>query len=267
MSDAPQVERLESGWFADTPVDDTLLRQYVVANAEWMEAVARASGGPVLRTDDVLIVDEHSPHLLFNTGILLRPLEPDRGDRIAADLMGFFTGEGGPFSLFCPWPTALPGLAVGGYPPLMLRPAGGTRPAVPAELEIEAARTREELGEYEQVLVDGFPLPELQPWRPGVAFHPANLHVPGTEFFVGRVDGRPVTVATSIVGCGVNHVEFVATVPEARGHGYGEAVTWSATLAAPDLPAMLIATDMGRPVYDRMGYVAVSRWTFLMGNR
>jgi hypothetical protein len=243
MSDAPQVERLESGWFADTPVDDTLLRQYVVANAEWMEAVARASGGPVLRTDDVLIVDEHSPHLLFNTGILLRPLEPDRGDRIAADLMGFFTGEGGPFSLFCPWPTA------------------------PAELEIEAARTREELGEYEQVLVDGFPLPELQPWRPGVAFHPANLHVPGTEFFVGRVDGRPVTVATSIVGCGVNHVEFVATVPEARGHGYGEAVTWSATLAAPDLPAMLIATDMGRPVYERMGYVAVSRWTFLMGNR
>jgi hypothetical protein len=30
---------------------------------------------------------------------------------------------------------------------------------------------------------------------------------------------------------------------------------------------MLIATDMGRPVYERMEYVAVSRWTFLMGNR
>ena len=28
------------------------------------------------------------------------------------------------------------------------------------------------------------------------------------------------------------------------------------------LPAVLIASDLGRPVYERMGYVAVSRWTF-----
>jgi len=62
-------------------------------------------------------------------------------------------------------------------------------------------------------------------------------------------------------------VEFVATVPEARGRGYGEAVTWSATMAEPDLPAMLIATDMGRPVYERMGYAALARWTFLVGSR
>ena len=30
---------------------------------------------------------------------------------------------------------------------------------------------------------------------------------------------------------------------------------------------MLIATDMGRPVYERMGYVALTRWTFLIGQR
>src|SRR5262245_28076296 len=251
MSDAPMSERLETGWLDDTPVDDTLLRRYVIANAAWMEAVARASGRPALRTDDLLIVDEHSPHLLFNTGILLRPVEPDRADAIAADIIGFFTGEGGPISLFAPWPTSLPGLVPGGYPPLMLRPPGGERPPIPSGLEIAVATSREELNEYERVLVDGFPLPELQPFRPGVVFPPANLHVPGTQFFVGRVDGRAVTVATSIGGCGVNHVEFVATVPEARGRGYGEAVTWSATMAEPDLPAMLIATDMGRPVYER----------------
>ena len=43
--------------------------------------------------------------------------------------------------------------------------------------------------------------------------------------------------------------------------GYGEALTWAATCVDPSLPAVLIASDLGRPVYERMGYVATSRWT------
>ncbi|HXY93201.1 MAG TPA: N-acetyltransferase [Acidimicrobiia bacterium] len=267
MSDARGPESLETGWLAGTPAGDTLLRRYVLANAEWMEAVARASGRPVLRTDDLVVVDEHSPHLLMNTGILVRPVEPGREEAIVADLAEFFTGGDEPYSLFCPWPTDLAGLVVVGHPPLMLRPAASAVPPVPPGLEIAVATVREELDEYEQVLVDGFPLAELQPWRSGVVFHPANLHVPGVQFFVGRAGGRAVTVAMSIVGCGVNHVEFVATMPDARGRGYGEAVTWAATMAAPELPSLLIASDMGRPVYERMGYLALVRWTLLVGRR
>ena len=108
-------------------------------------------------------------------------------------------------------------------------------PPTPPELTIEEATTRDGLGDYEQVLVDGFPLESLQPWRAGVVFHPATLHVPGHALLRGA--GRravPVSVAMSIVGCGVNHVEFVATLPDARGRGYGAAVTWEATLAEPD---------------------------------
>lgn len=267
MTELPQTERLETGWLADTPVGDTLTRRFIVADAEWMEAVAKASGTPVLHTDDVVAVDEHSAHMLFNTGVLLRPVTADQAPAVAAEIVGFFTGSGGAFTLFCPWPTELPGLAPAGHPPLMLRLPGGERPAPPPELEITVAGDRAGLEDYERVLVDGFPLEQLQPVRPGVALHPANLHVPGTRFVVGRVDGRPVSVATSIVGCGVNHVEFVATLPEARGRGYGAAVTWEATLAAPELPAMLVASDMGRPVYERMGYVALTRWTLLVGQR
>ena len=239
-----------------------------MATGEWMDAVARASGTPVLRTDDFVVVDEHSAHVLFNTGILLRPVTAEHAEAVASEVAAFFGGsEGGPSSLFCPWPTELPGFTSGGHPPLMLRAAGGAAPAPPPELEIGLVTTREDLGEYEQVLVDGFPLGELQPWRPGVAFHPANLHVPDTAFYVGRVDGRAVSVAMSIVGCGVNHVEFVATLPDARGKGYGAAVTWAATLHAPDLPSLLIASDMGRPVYERMGYLALTRWTLLVHSR
>ena len=191
---------------------------------------------------------------------------PDRADVVAADLLRFFDGAGGPFSLFCPWPTSLPGLPA--RAPAVPAPRAGRRAAPhAARAHDRGSHHREGLGDYEQVLVDGFPLESLQPWRAGVVFHPATLHFPGTRFFVGRVDGRAVSVATSIVGCGVNHVEFVATLPDARGRGYGAAVTWEATLAEPKLPALLIATDMGRPVYERMGYVALTRWTFLVGER
>jgi hypothetical protein len=82
-----------------------------------------------------------------------------------------------------------------------------------------------------------------------------------THFFTGCVAGRPVATAAGHVAAGVNLVEMVATDPQARGSGYGEALTWAATRADPELPAVLLASDLGRPVYERMGYLAVSRWT------
>ena len=54
-------------------------------------------------------------------------------------------------------------------------------------------------------------------------------------------------------------VSFVATQPHARRRGYGAALTWQATLAEPSLPAILEASDDGRPVYERMGYRQVGR--------
>jgi GNAT superfamily N-acetyltransferase len=53
----------------------------------------------------------------------------------------------------------------------------------------------------------------------------------------------------------------MATAPAARGRGYGEAITWAATLCRSDLPATLQASDMGLPVYTRMGYRTVAEFT------
>lgn len=49
--------------------------------------------------------------------------------------------------------------------------------------------------------------------------------------------------------------------PGARGRGAGAAVTWAATLADPEVPAVLVASDDGRPTYERMGYLPLERWT------
>ena len=65
--------------------------------------------------------------------------------------------------------------------------------------------------------------------------------------WLGLVDGRPVATATASVTDGLVGVYVIATRAEARGRGYGEALTWAATLCRPELPATLQASDMGRP--------------------
>jgi predicted GNAT family acetyltransferase len=79
--------------------------------------------------------------------------------------------------------------------------------------------------------------------------------------WLARVDGEPAAVAAAHQHAGVTIVEYVATLPAARGRGAATAVTWAATLANPAQPAVLLASDEGRPVYEHMGYVAVERWT------
>jgi hypothetical protein len=54
---------------------------------------------------------------------------------------------------------------------------------------------------------------------------------------------------------------------EVRGRGYGRAIT-AATIAV-DLskPATLVASDLGRPIYEQLGFVAVMRVTYWLGLR
>jgi hypothetical protein len=152
------------------------------------------------------------------------------------------------------------GLVLLGHPPLMVRlPAvGPNRPD--GDPEVREVRTAEELAQAERVLVEGYPMPELEPLHPGDLLGPAILGG-ATRVWVAWLDGEPVAVAAAHRHAGVTLVEYVATLPQARGRGAGAAVTWAATLAHPDEPAVLIASDDGRPVYERMGYLAVERWT------
>jgi ribosomal protein S18 acetylase RimI-like enzyme len=79
---------------------------------------------------------------------------------------------------------------------------------------------------------------------------------------VARLDGEPVAAAALFIGAGVAGIYNVCTVPEARGHGIGTAVTAVALDAAVadglDL-AVLGASDKGYSVYRRLGFRDVSR--------
>jgi ribosomal protein S18 acetylase RimI-like enzyme len=83
--------------------------------------------------------------------------------------------------------------------------------------------------------------------------------------FVGYVNGRPASCAATFVIDRRLYVGFVATAPESQGKGYAEAVTRHSLEQAQQRfgvhRTVLHATAAGHPIYLRMGYHDVARFT------
>ena len=259
--------KLRAGWEPDTPVEDSLLRRFLVNWTTSIEAHGLPLGGRRLRRDDLAAVDLGRPSFGGNVATLLAPLFPQDVDDVVAALDEFYGflrgGSTGTVFLFSPWPT--PDLRPGGwtllgYEPLMLRPAGGEAPPPPPGLRIEEVRDEAGLRTFERAIVRGFGSAELEAAGPGAVFRVEILADDRYRLWVGWEEDRPVSAASTFVAAGINDVTLVGTVPEARRRGYGAALTWRATLADPALPALLLATDEGRPVYERMGYLPLVRF-------
>lgn len=75
---------------------------------------------------------------------------------------------------------------------------------------------------------------------------------------VGYVDGRAVSSTAAFVVRENIYVAYVATLPEAYGRGYAEAVMRRAIVLAQDAIGArricLHSTEMGRPLYQSMGF-------------
>jgi hypothetical protein len=143
----------------------------------------------------------------------------------------------------------------------MLRPAGGEAPPPPPGLRIEEVRDEKSLRAFEIAIVRGFESAELEAQGPGAVFGAGILADDRFRLWVGWQEDRPVSGAATFVAAGINDVTIVGTVPEARRRGYGAALTWRATLADPTLPALLLATDEWRGVYEQIGYISLFRFT------
>jgi len=257
-----------AGWEPNTPVSDSLLRMFLVNLTMAFEALGHSLGGRVLQQDHLAAVNVGRPAFIINSATLLTPLFPARAAEVMSaldDFYGFPAGEDpGRVLLFSAWPTPElrdHGWTLLGHAPFMLRPAGGQVQPLPAGLRIEEVRGEDALRAAEEVTVRGFSLADIAPRGPGALFHSALLQDERLRMWVGWEGERPVSTAATFVEAGITNVINVATVPEARGRGFGSAVTWHATLADPALPTLLIASDQGRPVYERMGYMTLFRFT------
>jgi hypothetical protein len=253
-------EHLTDGWERSAPATDTLVRRTVLVHAAWPPEIAQALGRPWRRTEGWAGAWIGDRGALTNPVVLLRP--PADPSKILAEVDEVIPHPA-PYLLLSPWPTGdltTHGLALIGHPSLMVRLPAEHEPPLADRLELREVRDAEGLAVAERLLVEGYPMPELEPLSSGDLLAPAILKGP-TRVWVGVLDGRPASVATAHVHPVAVLVEYVATLPWARGRGAGAAVTWAATLANPSVPAVLLASEQGRVLYERMGYVAIERWT------
>lgn len=92
---------------------------------------------------------------------------------------------------------------------------------------------------------------------------PAILDAPDTVVYVGYLDGVPVVSGLGIRTGATIGIYNIATVPAARRRGFGAAMTsWVVTDGAAsgcDL-AVLQASAMGRPIYERLGFRLVEEY-------
>ena len=83
--------------------------------------------------------------------------------------------------------------------------------------------------------------------------------------YVGYVDGEPVSTAATVPCGDTIGVYNVATLPDHRLRGYGEAVMRHALEEAererPSRPVVLQSTEAGLRLYERMGFRTVARFS------
>lgn len=253
------TEHLTDGWEADAPVGDTLLRRFVFNLAAAGEIIVGPPRGRALRRDDVAVADLGRPAGIFNAVTLLRPPRPECLDETLDAVEEIVADGTGSLMLWSAWPTPdlrPRGWELEGHPTLLLRPPSrlpGTPPKVPGA-RIEEVHDVDGLRDWERVAAEAFPLP-------GPVLGEDALGDGTLRLWVGYDDGRPVAIGSLVVACGVAHPLLAVTLPEAQRRGFATAIGARALATAPELPAMALGSDSGRPTAEAGGFVPISRFT------
>jgi len=125
--------------------------------------------------------------------------------------------------------------------------------------------TSDTLADWSRVVAVAFGCPEEYVDIP--ASYDRDVGLPGETAlrrFLLRIDGEPVASSSLLPGppaAGLAGIFCVGTLPHARGQGLGTSVTQAAMRAACQdgvRVAVLQASEMGRPVYERLGFDTVA---------
>jgi GNAT superfamily N-acetyltransferase len=94
-------------------------------------------------------------------------------------------------------------------------------------------------------------------------FNKRLLDATEVGLYVGYVDGQPVANSALVAAQRVAGVANIATLSSHRGRGIGEAMTAHVLKRGREfgcIMASLQASEMGKPVYERMGFRAVCKY-------
>lgn len=144
-------------------------------------------------------------------------------------------------------------------PGMVLAPirAGGREVA---GLEIREVAGEDDLARFQTTAFEGFGLPgALGP----LFITPELAALPGVKLHLGLVDGEPACTSCLVRTADIAGVYWVATREAFRGRGLGEAITWAAVRGGAQAgcrAASLQASELGAPVYARMGFETPIRY-------
>jgi ribosomal protein S18 acetylase RimI-like enzyme len=234
------------------PVEDNLL-------AFWTSL----SAAPMFRrepVDDVTAVHSEIAFPMFNAATGAR--FGDDAERRTHEVVDSFVAAGLPWMWWLTPSTTSPTLeAVLEARGLEREPVPGMhcslddRPdgSAPAGVEI---RQTGELQTYLDVLVPAYGMPSFltEPMGQVMRRFPEVINV------VATLDGSPVATGTAYLTGSTAGIYNVAVLEHARGRGIGFAVTATVMNLAADAGAdhaILHSTDIGQPVYERLGFVEV----------
>lgn len=138
----------------------------------------------------------------------------------------------------------------GAFPGMVLHPLPPRPPALPKGFRVRRVDTLEQLEAMERTGSAVYGKPYLPP-------DPEWLRAPGVNLYLGYRGATPVSLGALIVAHRVAGIAYIGTLPEARRHGFAEAIVWRAVAdgrASGCDAAYLWATPMGQSVYAGMGF-------------
>jgi GNAT superfamily N-acetyltransferase len=146
---------------------------------------------------------------------------------------------------------------------------GWVAPPPPDGLTIELTQDAATFHEAMDVMFESFEMPrDVQPLFEerfgGYSYGPR----PASRTFLARLDGRPIATSLGALLDGVVAIYNVATVADARRRGAGSAVTAAAIADAQAhgaTAAILESSEMGRSVYERLGFREVTQVAIYAG--
>ncbi|MFI1172810.1 GNAT family N-acetyltransferase [Streptomyces melanogenes] len=264
MADTPQTTpdaQVEDGSGQDRPdhpaaFDDAAIRQARNSAAFWA-ATGKSRGHEVIRRRGFLAVlgDQRA-----GTRFLLQ--EPDLDAHELAELTELAARSAGPVDAEDPFSST--DLSHLGMPrswqmPIMVRPPS---PVPAPSMEVIRAQGTQELQAAEQIVIDGFELTRFTPYRPGELFPTTLIEQPGVDVFLAVLDGEMVGAGVSVVHEGFGSHYWVGTPSAHRSRGAGRAVMLGSLAPLANLPVTLTASRLGRPLYESLGYTAVTSSTW-----
>jgi ribosomal protein S18 acetylase RimI-like enzyme len=252
MDDAGLARELEANWVG-------VYRQLCAALPD---ATTREIGGFAVAATGV-------PIHAFNVAMAFVPLAD--ASAVVREAIAFFDGAEVPFLMIFRQgvdPVAEQAATDRGLQVLETFPGMAMSPvpedassrAVASDLDIREVADERTLADFHTVLAAGFGLP-LDALRQAMGLDVLGSVAGGN--FVGYSEGRPAAASVGWLDGRTVGVFNVATLEDFRHRGFGEAMTWRAVAAGVESGATLAvlqASEMGRPIYERMGFRTVASY-------